>query len=191
MPAGVTPAGFCSDLEMFLLVPTNKGRRTARIDYFFLRVFSVNIAKFWKRFRTSKQRSSRVDRVRQDRPRLAVEVLEGRALPSATFPTPTVETGAALHLSGGFTAVDDVVVDGQVITANNSDVEWKYVTVRRTLSSTGIDYRHTDLYLNIWINQAQSGGQDLLVGGEGDRVGVYGGTGMDVLIGNTGGDRTT
>src|SRR5262245_4636291 len=170
MPAGVTPAGFCSDLEMFLLVPSNKGRRPARIDYFFLRVFSVNIAKFWQRFRTSKQRSSRVDRARQDRPRLAVEVLEGRAFPSVTLPAPTVETGAALHLSGGFTAIDDVVVDGQVITANNSDVEWKYVSVRRQVSSTGIDYRHPDLYLNIWMNQAQSSGQDLLVGGKGSSV---------------------
>src|SRR5262245_10846933 len=92
MPAGVTPAGIRSDLKMFLLTRA-VGR--PRIDYFFLRMFTVNIAKFWQRFRASKQRSSHA---RQNRLRLAIEVLEGRALPSVALPSPTVETGAALHL---------------------------------------------------------------------------------------------
>ncbi len=53
----------------------------------------MNLAKIWQLFRSSQQRSSRAGHARRNRPQLAVESLEGRAMPSTLLPATAPLTG--------------------------------------------------------------------------------------------------
>src|SRR6266542_3436026 len=93
----------CGVPRRFGDVHSDKGREARRTSdeaarrtlfgCFSVRHFPMNLAKIWQLFRSSQQRSSRGGHDRRDRPQLAVESLEGRAMPSTLLPATALPTG--------------------------------------------------------------------------------------------------
>ena len=105
----------------------------------------------------------------RNRPTLRLEALEDRCLLSAASPLPALDSSQILAQISG--RPNDPQFGGQWGMANTGqsggaagvDVHatqaWDVTTggagVTVALNDTGIDYNHPDLYLNIWVNQAE------------------------------------